>query len=64
MQKGPTNQIYTGSERRRLERRGGHDRRGMIRWEPQKSERRSRMVMVSADRRRVTGDAWLRAAWL
>jgi hypothetical protein len=62
MQKGLTNQIYTGNERRRLERREGHDRRGMIRWEPQKSERRSRMV--SADRRKVTDNIWVRATWL
>jgi hypothetical protein len=62
MQKGPTNQIYSGSERRRFERRVGHDRRGMIRWEPQKSERRSRMV--SANRRKVTDNIWARASWL
>jgi hypothetical protein len=62
MQKGLTNQIYTGSERRRFERRAGHDRRGMIRWDPQKSERRSRVV--SADRRKITDNIWARATWL
>jgi len=48
---GNKNRIYRGDERRRYHRRIGHDRRAMIRFEPDKEERRARK-----DRR--TGSIW------
>lgn len=46
---------YTGVERRRRERRSGHDRREMIRFEPDKADRRSH-----EDRRKTNADIWKR----
>jgi len=38
---GNKNRIYKGPERRNYNRRVGHDRRAMIRFEPDKDDRRS-----------------------
>lgn len=38
---GNVNRIYKGSERRRYHRRTGHDRRSMLRFEPETEDRRS-----------------------
>ena len=46
---------YTGKNRRRGERRSGHDRREMIRFEPDKEDRRSH-----EDRRESNQDIWKR----
>ena len=48
---GNVNRIYKGSERRQYLRRTGHDRRTMVRYEPQKIDRRD-----YKDRR--TGAIW------
>lgn len=47
--------IYKGLERRRSLRRLSNDRRAMLRWEPDKDDRRSRR-----DRRQSATDLWSR----
>lgn len=47
--------IYKGLERRRSLRRLSNDRRAMLRWEPDKDDRRSRR-----DRRQAATDLWSR----
>lgn len=37
---GNVNRIYKGPERRQYHRRTGHDRRAMVRFEPEKLDRR------------------------
>lgn len=46
---------YAGPERRKGERRKNQDRRDMVRWEPDKEDRRS-----GKDRRKVNQDIWNR----
>jgi hypothetical protein len=46
---------YTGPERRREQRRKNPDRREMVRFEPDKTPRRS-----GKDRRKTPGDLWER----
>lgn len=46
---------YKGLERRRSLRRLSNDRRAMLRWEPDKDDRRSRR-----DRRQSATDLWSR----
>lgn len=48
---GNGNGRYIGPERRNGERREGADRRDVVRWEPQKADRRK--LGVGADRRRA-----------
>jgi hypothetical protein len=46
-------QVWNGKERRREQRREGHDRRDMIRFEPDKDDRRS-----GDERRKNTKSGW------
>lgn len=51
--KDPEDKTYKGPERRHGERRSGHDRRELIRFEPDKEDRRSHI-----DRRESKRDIW------
>jgi hypothetical protein len=46
-------QAWNGKERRREQRREGHDRRDMIRFEPEKDDRRT-----GQERRKNTKSGW------